>query len=118
MVKVDGFTICGYNGTAAEQYANDNGFTFISLGDKPAGMILGDADSDGDVTILDATRIQRWLAELCNMDGSDFTGNVLTADEKNTADADEDGDVTIMDATAIQRNIAELPTNENIGKPI
>ena len=28
--KIDGFTIYGVPGSAAEQYANDNGFTFIS----------------------------------------------------------------------------------------
>ena len=28
---IDGFTIYGYRGTAAETYANENGFTFISL---------------------------------------------------------------------------------------
>ena len=26
---IDGFTICGYTGTTAEEYANNNGFTFI-----------------------------------------------------------------------------------------
>ena len=29
--KIDGFTIYGYGGTAAETYANENGFTFIPL---------------------------------------------------------------------------------------
>ena len=29
--KIDGFTIYGYRGTAAETYANENGFTFIPL---------------------------------------------------------------------------------------
>ena len=106
-VKVNGFSICGYNGTAAEQYANDNGFTFISLGDKPSGMILGDADNDGEVTILDATVIQRTIAELPTVSYNEAA-----------ADADQDNSVTIMDATSIQRHIAELPTNENIGKPI
>ena len=107
MAKVDGFSIQGYNGTAAEQYANDNGFTFISLGDIPSGMILGDADNDGDVTIMDATVIQRTIAELPTVSYNEAA-----------ADADQDNSVTIMDATSIQRHIAELPTNENIGKPI
>ena len=69
--------------------------------------LLGDADSDGDVTILDATAVQRKLAELS-----------VSSYDKQAADADGDDDVTIMDATAIQRHIAELPTNPNIGKPI
>ena len=107
MIKAEGFSIQGYNGTAAEQYANDNGLTFISLGDKPSGMILGDADNDGEVTILDATVIQRHIAELSTESFNEAA-----------ADADQDGMVTIMDATSIQRHIAELPTNENIGNPI
>lgn len=86
---------------------------------KPtAQKLVGDADNDGDVTIVDATRIQRWLAELCNMDGKAFTGAALTAQQKKMADADGDGDVTILDATAIQRWIADLGTNQGIGKPI
>ena len=32
--KVDGLTIYGYAGTAAESYANDNGFTFINVSDQ------------------------------------------------------------------------------------
>ena len=69
--------------------------------------ILGDADTDGEVTIFDATAIQRYLADL----------PVPNFSEK-AADADEDGGVTIFDATAIQRYLADLPSNPNIGKPI
>ena len=71
------------------------------------GQLLGDVDGDGEVTILDATAIQRVLAEL-----------TVKAYIAAAADADEDGDVTIMDATAIQRHLAELPANVNIGKPL
>ena len=31
-----------------------------------------DADGDDNVTVLDATRIQRTVAELCRIDGSAF----------------------------------------------
>ena len=62
--------------------------------------IKGDADMDKSVTILDATRIQRWLADLIDEDEIDLI----------SADADGDGDVTILDATHIQRFIAELIT--------
>ena len=71
------------------------------------GAILGDADGDGEVTVLDATAIERVLAEL------KVPGYCEAA-----ADADGDGSVTILDSTAIRRWLAELPTNENIGKPI
>lgn len=61
------------------------------------GKLLGDADSDSTVTILDATKIQRELADL----------GVSVFDEE-AADYDQDGDVTILDATGIQRTIADL----------
>ena len=70
-------------------------------------LILGDADGDGKVTVLDATVIQRHLAEMS-------TESYV----EEASDADGDGEVTILDATAIQRFLAELPTNEDIGKPI
>ena len=66
----------------------------------PGGTLLGDADMDGEVSILDATRIQRRLADLC----TDADIN------KVNADVDFDGDVTIIDATCIQRKIAGLKT--------
>ena len=103
-MKVSGFTIYGYKDTEAERYASDNGFIFIPL-EEPS--TLGDADGDGEVTILDATAIQRKLASL----------PTASFDEK-AADADGDDEITILDATAIQRHLASLPTNENIGKTI
>lgn len=62
------------------------------------GSLIGDADSDGQVTILDATRIQRWLADLVKDNQID----------KKNADVDYDNQVTIIDATRIQRFIAGL----------
>ena len=109
--KVEGFTVSGYEGTEAERYAAENGFAFISLGIAPTepanGHIVGDADTDGEITILDATAIQRVLASL----------DVESYDE-SAADADEDGEVTILDATAVQRHLAGLPCSENIGKTV
>ena len=61
-------------------------------------ILLGDADSDNSVTILDATRIQRTVAEL----------DVLDDIAKTAADVDSDGELTVLDATRIQRYIAEL----------
>jgi len=76
--------------------------------------VTGDADGDGELTILDATRIQRWLAELCDMDGSAYTGAELTEDQIESADADGDGQVTILDATNIQRRLAGLPVHVSV----
>lgn len=68
---------------------------------------LGDVDGDGEVTIIDATCIQRKLANIA-------TAKFIEA----AADTDEDGELTIIDATVIQRWLAQLPSNENVGKPI
>lgn len=70
-------------------------------------VLLGDADNDQSITILDATVIQRHLASLATQSYNE-----------NAADADGDGSVTILDATAIQRHLASLPTNPDIGKTV
>ena len=59
---------------------------------------VGDVDGDGEITILDATLIQRYLA------------GIQTLDEQalKMADADRDGAVTILDAAAIQRYLAAI----------
>lgn len=69
--------------------------------------ILGDADNDGNVNIIDASYIQKWIANI-PLD----TFNLLAAD------TDEDGDITIIDASYIQKWLANIKSNENIGKPI
>ena len=72
----------------------------------PAKYMVGDADKDGELTILDATAIQRALAGLKN-----------EKYDAKAADADEDGEVSILDATAVQRKLAGLSTDaKRIGK--
>ena len=66
----------------------------------PIYGLLGDADVDGEVTILDATTIQRVLA-----------GFAVTDFNEILADADNDMEVSILDATAIQRYLVGLPTS-------
>ena len=73
-----------------------------------SASLLGDVDGSGDVTIADATYIQRHIAGV----PIPFTLN------ETVADTDGDGAVTIMDATYIQRWLANLTSNDNIGKPI
>ena len=116
-VPADGFTICGYTGSEAENYADlpDNSFiTFVSQG----SCLVGDADADGKVRILDATRIRRYLAALCAMDGGAYTDGALSANEMKRSDTDGDGQVTILDATTIQRLLASLPAHESDWNPV
>ena len=78
------------------------------IGAEESETLLGDVDSDGTVTIIDATFIQRKLANI---------PIPFTMIEK-VADTDGDGSVSIIDATYIQRWLVNLKTNDNIGKPI
>ena len=68
------------------------------IGEYPDEGLLGDVDEDGFVTVIDATLIQKYKAQL------------KTEDELNlkVADVDADGFVTVMDAGRIQRFKAKL----------
>ena len=68
------------------------------------GKLMGDADLDDEVTILDATHIQRYLVNLAEM----------TDEAKTLADVDQDKDVTILDATYIQRYLAAIETEGSV----
>ena len=61
-------------------------------------IILGDIDSDGEVSILDCTAIQKYLVGL-----SDMTNEHLAA-----ADANGDGDADILDVTHLQLYLADF----------
>lgn len=62
------------------------------------GAVKGDIDGDGDVSVMDATAIQLYIARLTD----------LTAQQLKCADTDGDSDVSVMDATRIQLYIAKI----------
>ena len=64
----------------------------------PMGRI-GDADLDGGITIFDAALIQRYLAEVSELDHI----------QQYLADANGDGELGVLDVTAIQRWLVLLP---------
>ena len=77
------------------------------------GKLIGDVDSDNEITILDATKIQRVFADLDEFPESDDIGDYSnTGNDANPpcyySDFDRDGARTILDATAIQRHLAGL----------
>ena len=72
--------------------------------------LLGDADGDGEVTVNDATFIQRYLV------GSD-RGIDPAVIERN-CDVDGDGKVNVIDVTLIQRKLAGLPVRYPIGEAL
>ena len=74
--KLEGFVIAGYSGSAAETYANANGFTFEKL--DAAEVIKGDANRDTFVTQEDLAEVQKWVAGWSvdiDMAASDVTGD-------------------------------------------
>ena len=101
-----------FNGKPAEiQRITDRSAMLWHYVTMPGGtpkIKIGDVDGDGEVTIIDATYIQRHLASI----PIPFVLNEVIAD------TDEDGLVSIMDATYIQRWLAHMKSNDHIGKPI
>ena len=67
---------------------------------------MGDADGDGEVSVMDATEIQLYVARLKAMDEV----SVLLSE------VDRDGDTSVMDATEIQLFVARLKTSDVIGR--
>ena len=67
--------------------------------------VVGDVNGDGAVDVIDATEIQRWLAETRE-----------TIDTK-AADVNRDGAVDVQDITLIQRYIAEFIPNFDAWAP-
>lgn len=70
--------------------------------------LLGDADGDQRVTVLDATRIQRLLADLITDDDG---GIVLRGNVRGSL-------LDILDATLIQRWLAGFDIDARIGDPV
>ena len=76
--------------------------------ETPSGYILGDADGDGEVTILDATYIQRALVGV----------TLPTPCDEAAADVDGDGEMTIIDVTCIQRYLVGIAMPYAIGETV
>lgn len=74
----------------------------------PMIVLIGDADGNGKINILDATAIQKHLVGL----------GTLTSAGVTLADADQNGKVNILDATAIQKYLVGLNKDSLIGQPV
>ncbi len=83
-----GITMYGMAGSAAEEYSKTPRFEVNFI-------LIGDVDDDGNISITDATEIQRIVALLYQM--NDF----------NVVDYDGDGVVSVLDATSIQLKLAK-----------
>ncbi len=79
----------------------------VATGAEVDLAICGDADGNGEVTIMDVTCIQRYLV---HDDPEGFN--------EAAADVDGDGSVTSLDATWIQRSMARIDVPYPIGEII
>ena len=69
--------------------------------DATKDYLLGDVNGDGQVTVVDATLIQKYISGLVTFSDT----------QKAAADVNGDGSVSVIDATLIQKYIAGLISN-------
>lgn len=91
------FIINGYHSTAAEQYANETGLQFIDIEkNEPVHteklfdygiFVKGDVNLDGKVNIDDVTLINKWLANIENLNQVQLC-NALVCDAYSNIDVD------------------------------
>ena len=65
---------------------------------EPLGAQLGDINKDGNINIIDATEIQKHVAQL----------STLNDEQIKLADFNGDGVVSVIDSTSIQKIIAQI----------
>ena len=66
--------------------------------DSQQNIVLGDVDGDSKVSVMDATLIQMYKAQMIE----------LSDEQLSRGDTDKDSVVSVMDATLIQRLVAQL----------
>lgn len=69
------------------------------------GILIGDADLDDEVTIFDATAIQRHLAGMEELSDKQ---------KQAAAPCDSDNEITIFDVTYIQRFLADMKDSDSL----
>ena len=71
--------------------------------------VLGDADGNGDVEVVDVVVVQRIVADMI----TDQDGSIT-----QRADIDKSGELEVTDATLIQRYLADMVTPYRIGDTV
>lgn len=97
LTPIEGMTIRGYAGSTAEQYAADNGFTFISL-DGAGTVLCGDVDLDGKVSIMDAVLLSKAASGAV----------MLNEQAAKNGDCNGDGTISAEDVNCLMRFLVHL----------
>lgn len=110
--KIPSVVINGYAGTAAEEYAKNNGFSFNNLEENEPDMNqkyrrsydiqAGDIDLDGEITVKDVTLLQKYIVDSESL--NDF--QLIAASVKNAPDS-----LSVTNVTCIQKYIAHIYDN-------
>jgi hypothetical protein len=88
-------------------YAIEHNIAYVVIG--ALTYVLGDADGNGDIECVDATIIQRYIAQI---------ETPYTKTELMRGDVDGSGDLEIFDVTCIQCYLANMKTQFPIGTRI
>lgn len=94
-----------YNVNAGETYvlqigaydSSDEGFNVTFNFEPNKETLLGDVNGDGEITIVDATILQKYIVGQTTLDDETL----------NVADVNKDGAVTVVDATLIQKFVVK-----------
>ncbi len=91
----DGYSKKLFNSGECVNYQSDNGCNLNAYAQwvNKEDILIGDVNLDGVVNIIDATTIQKYIAELCS----------LNEIQLYAADVNKDGRVNIDDVTALQK---------------
>jgi hypothetical protein len=107
-IGCDRLVIAAPYGSYAIAYAIEHGIPYEYTDLSKVTYLRGDADDDGTITIMDATKIQRVLARF----EDDTDGRIAL---RSTLGGEEFG---IMDATRIQRKLAMYDDPYGIGEAV
>lgn len=97
-----------YNVNAGETYvlqigafdSSDEGFNVTFNFEPNKETLLGDVNGDGEITVVDATILQKYIVGQTTLDDETL----------NVADVNKDGAVTVVDATLIQKFVVKVIT--------
>lgn len=107
-VKLDASKVDTENNNYTVFVGGSSGKVYTAtFGAGGAGVLIGDTNLSGDITLGDATNIVKHCVEI---EGAELTGDALAA-----ADTDMNGSVTMGDATRIAKYAVDMRDFDDVG---